>query len=42
MMLIWEDMEPSFRYADFEMSMELPGRDIKETLRSGAQGNDSF
>lgn len=31
-----------FRYADFEMSMEHPGRDIKETLRSEAQGNDSF
>ena len=27
---IWEDMEQSFRYADFETSMRGPTRDVKE------------
>ena len=29
-MLIWEDMEPSFRYADFETLIRCPTGDVKE------------
>lgn len=29
-MLIWEDMEPSFRYADFDTPIRCPTGDVKE------------
>lgn len=35
-------MHKLFRDDDFEMSMEHPGRDIKDILGSGAQGSNSF